>query len=71
MRSSAQHGRIDVLWNHVGAPGPRGFDFDEADWDKSVSLNLTAPVFLTKAAWPLMGGYERRGSIIFTSSISG
>jgi NAD(P)-dependent dehydrogenase (short-subunit alcohol dehydrogenase family) len=34
------HGRIDVLFNHVGAPGPRGFDFDADVWDFQVNLNL-------------------------------
>ncbi len=62
------HGRIDVLFNHAGAPGPRGFDFDAEDWDFQVNLNLRAPVFLTKLALPLMG---EGSSIIFTSSVSG
>jgi NAD(P)-dependent dehydrogenase (short-subunit alcohol dehydrogenase family) len=62
------HGRIDVLFNHAGAPGPRGFDFDADVWDFQVNLNLRAPVFLTKLALPLMG---EGGSIIFTSSVSG
>ena len=64
----AEHGRIDVLFNHAGAPGPRGFEFDADAWDFQVNLNLRAPVFLTKAALPLMGD---GGSIIFTSSVSG
>lgn len=63
------HGRIDVLWNHAGAPGPRGFEFDADAWQFSVDLNLRAPVFLTKAAMPLLARSEA-GSVIFTSSIS-
>ena len=63
----AKHGRIDVLFNHAGAPGPRGFDFDADVWDFQVALNLRAPVFLTKLALPLMG---EGGSIIFTASVS-
>src|SRR4051794_30203993 len=54
-RIESAHGRIDVLFNHVGAPGPRGFEFDAADWDFQVNINLRAPVFLTKHALPLMG----------------
>jgi NAD(P)-dependent dehydrogenase (short-subunit alcohol dehydrogenase family) len=65
---ASTHGRIDVLFNHVGAPGPRGFDFDADVWDFQVNLNLRAPVFLTKLALPLMG---EGGSLIFTSSVSG
>lgn len=67
-RIGASHGRIDVLFNHAGAPGPRGFEFDADVWDFQVNLNLRAPVFLTKAALPLMG---QGGSVIFTSSVSG
>src|SRR3954470_24057977 len=39
-----EHGRIDVLYNHAGAAGPRGFDFDEAVWDFQVNLNLRSSV---------------------------
>jgi NAD(P)-dependent dehydrogenase (short-subunit alcohol dehydrogenase family) len=64
------HGHINVLYNHVGAPGPRGFEFDEQAWHRSVDLNLTAPVFLTKAAWPLLQKAPEGKSIIYTASIS-
>ncbi|MGH2969927.1 MAG: SDR family NAD(P)-dependent oxidoreductase [Solirubrobacteraceae bacterium] len=67
----ASHGRIDVLFNHAGAAGPRGFEFDADQWDFQVNLNLRAPVFLTKAAFPLMRRSGNGGSIIFTSSVSG
>lgn len=67
----SKHGRIDVLWNHVGAPGPRGFEFDENAWHRSVNLNLTAPVFLTKEALPLLKASGRGASVLFTSSVSG
>lgn len=66
----ARHGRLDVLYNHVGAPGPRAFEFDHEAWQRNVDLNLTAPVFATRAALPLMRRSGRGGSIIFTSSIS-
>jgi NAD(P)-dependent dehydrogenase (short-subunit alcohol dehydrogenase family) len=68
---AADHGRIDVLYNHAGAAGPRGFDFDEREWDFQVNLNLRSAVFLTKAALPLMGKDGRGGSVLFTSSVSG
>jgi NAD(P)-dependent dehydrogenase (short-subunit alcohol dehydrogenase family) len=64
------HGRIDVLYNHAGAPGPRGFDFDADIWDFQVNLNLRASVFMTKAALPLMGKEGRGGSVIYTASVS-
>jgi NAD(P)-dependent dehydrogenase (short-subunit alcohol dehydrogenase family) len=64
------HGHINVLYNHVGAPGPRGFEFDQQSWHRSVDLNLTAPVFLTKAAWPLLQKAPDGKSVIYTASIS-
>ena len=67
----SRHHRIDVLWNHVGAPGPRGFEFDEAAWLRSIALNLTAPVFLTKHAMPLLKAGDHGASVLFTSSVSG
>lgn len=66
----SSHGHVNVLYNHVGAPGPRGFDFDEQSWQRSVDLNLTAPVFLTKAAWPLLQKAPAGKSVIYTASIS-
>jgi NAD(P)-dependent dehydrogenase (short-subunit alcohol dehydrogenase family) len=65
------YGRVDVLYNHAGAAGPRGFDFDNDIWNFQVDLNLRAPIFLTKAAYPLMQRSGEGGSMIFTSSISG
>jgi NAD(P)-dependent dehydrogenase (short-subunit alcohol dehydrogenase family) len=64
-------GRIDVLYNHAGAAGPRGFDFDADVWDFQVNLNLRSAVFMTKAALPLVRKDGRGGSMIYTSSISG
>jgi NAD(P)-dependent dehydrogenase (short-subunit alcohol dehydrogenase family) len=65
------HGRVDVLWNHAGAAGPRGFDFDADVWDFQVNINLRSAVFLTKLVLPLMGQDGRGGSVLFTSSVSG
>jgi NAD(P)-dependent dehydrogenase (short-subunit alcohol dehydrogenase family) len=67
----SDHGRIDVLYNHAGAAGPRGFEFDDKVWDFQVNINLRSAVFLTKAALPLMGQNGRGGSVLFTSSVSG
>lgn len=70
-RVEEKHPRLDVLYNHVGGPAPRGFDFDGDDWRRSVDLNLTAPVFMTQAALPLMQKAGNGGSILFTSSVAG
>jgi len=66
-----KHGRIDVLWNHAGAAGLRGFEFDGDVWDFQVNINLRSAVFLTKTILPLMGQDGRGGSVLFTSSVSG
>jgi NAD(P)-dependent dehydrogenase (short-subunit alcohol dehydrogenase family) len=68
--TAKDHKYIDVLWNHAGVAGPRGFDFDADVWDFQVNLNLRSAVFLTKAALPYMGQDGRPASILFTSSIS-
>lgn len=67
---SSEDGRIDVLYNHAGAAGPRGFDFDADVWDFQVNLNMRSSVFMTKAALPLMAKSGRGGSILYTASIS-
>src|SRR4051812_5617004 len=66
----SKHGRIDVLWNHAGAAGPRGFEFDEQSWQFSVDINLRAPVFLTQATLPLLREARDGSSVLFTASVS-
>lgn len=65
------YGKINVLWNNAGIPGPGKLeDTEEADFDKALAVNLKGGFFATKFAVPHMkkaGG----GSIIFTSSIAG
>ena len=62
--------RIDVLWNHVGIPGPPGIEeVEEKDFDLAITLNLKSSFFTTQYALPLMK--ESGGSIIFTASIGG
>lgn len=65
------YGKINVLWNHAGIPGPGLIEeTEEADFDKSMAVNIKGGFFATKFVIPHMkkaGG----GSIIFTSSASG
>lgn len=63
--------RIDVLFNHAGSVCAPGIDIDESDWDAAAALNLRAPVFITKAALPLLARGERGASLIYTASIAG
>lgn len=66
-----QYGKIKVLWNHVGIPGPPGLEeVEEDEYDLAMVLNVKSGFFTTKEVVPSMkdtGG----GSIIFTSSVGG
>lgn len=64
-------GKLDILFNHAGIPGPRGLEqVQEAEWDSAMSILSKGGFFACKFAVPEMrkaGG----GAILFTSSISG
>jgi NAD(P)-dependent dehydrogenase (short-subunit alcohol dehydrogenase family) len=65
-------GRLDVMFNNVGAGGPRMplADYDEASFDAVIDLNLRSTFLGMKHAIPAMlrhGG----GSIINTASAAG
>jgi NAD(P)-dependent dehydrogenase (short-subunit alcohol dehydrogenase family) len=66
-------GPTDVLVNNAGvgsSSNPKPFvDFDDAFWDLSLAVNLTAPYLLCKAVLPAMLA-RRRGRIINVASIN-
>jgi NAD(P)-dependent dehydrogenase (short-subunit alcohol dehydrogenase family) len=68
---SAAHGVLHVLYNHAGIPGAAGLDIDEDAFDHAVDVNLKGAFFATARAIPLLMAAEGKGSIIFTSSVSG
>ena len=64
-------GGIDFLWNHLGIPGPAAVeDLDMAQWDCAIDLNMRSQFITTGAALTEMKK-AGRGSILFTSSVSG
>lgn len=65
-----RHHRLDVLFNHAGAPAPGGLGFSSADWERCMAINLRAPMVMTQAALPLLEGSDS-ASILFTASVSG
>jgi len=70
-RCIAEAGPIDVLVANAALPasGPL-VDFDVAQIDRALDVNLRAPVVMARAAVP--GMVERkRGHVVFVSSISG
>lgn len=64
-------GRLNVLFNHVGSPGPAGLQITEEQWQHTVDLNMKSAFFATMYAEPLLRREAGRASIIFTSSVSG
>lgn len=65
------YGKIDILWNLAGMPGPGLLeDTEEAEYIRSWEVNCKGGFFAAKFAVPHMkkaGG----GSIVFTGSIAG
>jgi NAD(P)-dependent dehydrogenase (short-subunit alcohol dehydrogenase family) len=62
-------GRVDILVNNAGIMFERSLDAMQLDeWNQMLSINLTAPVFLSQALLPLMSS---GASIINIGSIEG
>lgn len=64
-------GGLDVLVNNAGLPSPwkRAEQVDEAMWESLLRVNLQAPFFLAKAAYPHLK--DARGAIVNVASIAG
>jgi len=66
-----EHGVLHVLFNHAGIPGPSGLDVGQDDWTRTVEVNQRSAFYATTYALPLLRAAGGKGSIIFTSSVSG
>jgi 3-hydroxybutyrate dehydrogenase len=63
------HGTVHVLVNNAGFQHVAPIeDFPEGEWDKMISLMLTAPFLLTRHCWPAMKK-QKWGRIINIGSI--
>ena len=66
-----EYGRIDILHNNVGIEIPGGIlEISEADWDRTLAVNLKSVFLMCRAVVPQMveqGG----GAIVNISSING
>ncbi len=67
----AVYGRVDALINNAGIGSAKRFEIvDEADIERMVSVNLLAPMLLTRLLLP--GMLERkRGVIVCVASVAG
>lgn len=66
----ARHGRIDVLHNNVGYATMGGpVELSEAEWHKTIDLNITSCFITCKHVLPHMLA-RRSGSIVNVSSIA-
>lgn len=72
-RAASAFGPVDVLVNNAGvgsSADPRPLaEFDDAFWDLTLEVNLTAPYLLSKAALPHMCA-QRWGRIVTIASIN-
>lgn len=51
----ARHGRVDILVNAAGINPRRPFmENSDAEWDRTIAINLSAPFFLTRHLAPQM-----------------
>jgi NAD(P)-dependent dehydrogenase (short-subunit alcohol dehydrogenase family) len=65
-----KYGKIDILWNHAGIPGPGIIEeTEETAFDQLLHVNLKGGFFAAKFVIPHMKK-ANYGSIIFTSSTS-
>jgi 3-oxoacyl-[acyl-carrier protein] reductase len=67
----AKWGRLDVLLNNAGAPNPKPIlEISEAEFDRTIAVNLKSCFNFIHAAAPIMLKQESGGRIISMSSIN-
>ena len=66
-------GSLDVLVNNAAVFGATShvLEIDEADWDRTMRVNLKGPFLCSQAAIRPMSRQPAGGSIVFVSSLSG
>jgi NAD(P)-dependent dehydrogenase (short-subunit alcohol dehydrogenase family) len=64
------HGKLHVLHNQVGMPGPAGLDVAEADYHANLDVNIKSAFYGATLAFDLLKRGDRKASITFTASTS-
>lgn len=65
------YGKLNILFNHAGSPGPGGLAVTEEDFYQTVDMNLKGAFYCTSLGEPLLRKAAGEASVIFTSSVSG
>ncbi|MCV7260171.1 SDR family oxidoreductase [Mycobacterium shimoidei] len=65
--AETEFGPVDLYFANAGITGPPGLDVSEADWDRSIDVNLRAHI---RAAQLLVPGWVERGAGYFVSTAS-
>ena len=64
-------GRIDVLVNNAGGPNPKGIlEITEAEFDRTIAVNLKSCFNFIHAVAPIMLAQEKGGRIVSMSSLN-
>ncbi len=67
----ARFGTVDILVNNAGIGPTNPFDsVTEAQWDRTLDINLKSMFLCSKAVYPVMKG-QRRGVILNLASMAG
>jgi NAD(P)-dependent dehydrogenase (short-subunit alcohol dehydrogenase family) len=68
-RIDEAHGKLHILHNQVGMPGPAGIDVSEADWQRNIDVNVKTAFYATSAGFELLKK-AGKGSLTYTASTS-
>jgi NAD(P)-dependent dehydrogenase (short-subunit alcohol dehydrogenase family) len=63
-----EHGRLHVLHDQVGMPGAGGLDVAEADFQRSIDVNVKSAFYIATLGYELVKRADRKGSITMTAS---
>jgi NAD(P)-dependent dehydrogenase (short-subunit alcohol dehydrogenase family) len=69
-RIDQQHGKLHVLHNQVGMPGPAGIEVSDDDWQRNMDVNVKSAFYGATLGFELLKRAEGKGSITFTASTS-